>query len=63
MREIRCGEPDCPEVASTESIVEMANITGGMLAGLVPRSRTYRCPSGHVTAHRTFLGRLRDFFR
>jgi hypothetical protein len=63
MGEIRCGEPDCPEVASTETIVEMANLTGGMLAGLIPRSRRYECPSGHVTTRRTFLGRLRDLFR
>jgi hypothetical protein len=63
MREIHCGEPDCPEVASTESIVEMANLTGGMLAGLLPRHRAYECPSGHVTTHSTVLGRLRVFFR
>ena len=53
MDEIRCGEPDYQEMASTESVVEMANLTGGMLAGLFARPRTYRCPAGHVTTKST----------
>ena len=60
MGEIRCGEPDCGEVASFESIVEMANLTGGMLGGLFSNSRTYKCPSGHVTTRRSAFSRLQS---
>jgi hypothetical protein len=49
MDQIRCGDPDCGELATPETVVEMGNLTGGMLAGLFPGSRIYRCPSGHVT--------------
>jgi hypothetical protein len=36
-------------MVTTESIVEMANLTGGMMTGLFPHPRAYKCPSGHIT--------------
>ncbi len=48
MSEIRCGEPDCNEMAATESVVQMANLTGGMMGGLFPQRRVYKCPAGHT---------------
>jgi hypothetical protein len=61
MGEIRCGEPDCGQPASTQAVVEMANLTGGMMSGLFSQSRAYRCPAGHVTTRRTVVGRLKAF--
>lgn len=60
MDEIRCGEPGCGEMASTESIVEMANLTGGMMTGLFPHPREYSCPAGHRTTIRDEVAHLRD---
>lgn len=62
MDEIRCGEPDCAQMATPETIVEMGNLTGGMLAGLFPRPREYRCPSGHITTLRTILDDVKETF-
>ena len=59
MDEIRCGEPDCTEMASPRSVVEIANLTGGMMGGLFANSRVYECSSGHVTTLRTWLARLK----
>ena len=59
MDEIRCGEPDCAEMASPRSVVEIANLTGGMRGGLFANSRVHNCPSGHVTTLRTSLARLK----
>jgi hypothetical protein len=52
MDEIRCGEPDCTQMASFKSIVEMANLTDGMMGGVLRNPRVYKCPSGHVTTLR-----------
>jgi hypothetical protein len=46
---IRCGEPNCQEMASIASVEEMAKLTGGMMGGLFPHPRAYKCPSGHTT--------------
>jgi hypothetical protein len=46
---IRCGEPDCEEMATPETVVEMVNLTGGMTGGLFPHPQVYKCPSGHTT--------------
>ena len=59
MDEIRCGEPDCGQMASTESVVEMANLTGGMMTGLFPHPRVYKCPSGHVTTIRDGVAHIK----
>jgi hypothetical protein len=59
MDEIRCGAPDCDQPASFESIVEMANLTGGMMGGLFDRSQQYRCSSGHVTTIKDELAHLK----
>jgi len=45
MDEIRCGEPDCPDMASYRGVVEIGNLTGGMMGGVFTRSRAYECPS------------------
>jgi hypothetical protein len=63
MSEIRCGEPDCGELANTESVVEMANLTGGMMAGLFRNRRSYQCPAGHVTNRASVLTRFREWLR
>ena len=59
MDEIRCGEPGCDQTATTESVVEMANLTGGMMGGLFSHPRDYRCPAGHVTTIRSEFERLK----
>jgi hypothetical protein len=59
MDNIRCGEPDCSEMATPETVVEMANLTGGMTGGLFPHSRDYKCPNGHVTTLQTVVDELK----
>ena len=59
MDEIRCGEPGRDQAATTESVVDMANLTGGMMGGLFPHPREYRCPVGHVTTIRSEFKRLK----
>lgn len=63
MDEIRCGEPDCPDMASYRGVVEIGNLTGGMMGGVFTRSRAYECPSGHTTTFGTALARLNALFR
>ena len=46
-------------MASTESVVEMANLTGGMMTGLFPHPRVFKCPSGHVTTIRDELAHIK----
>ena len=60
MDEIPCGEFGCDQTATTENVVEMANLTGGVLAGIYPHERTYTCPHGHRTTIREELTHLRD---
>jgi hypothetical protein len=61
--EIRCGQEGCGQAASTQAVVEMANLTGGMMGGLFSNSRDYRCPTGHVTTRSTAFGRLRGWLK